>query len=77
MAAVSLFWGTNMATVTSCENREYILLKAGEWRSAFWLIMMHSGISGEFEISFYLLTNSEYVAPCSLRSNKLVRVLSE
>ena len=27
MAAVSLFWNTNMAAVTSCENTLYILLQ--------------------------------------------------
>ena len=34
-----------------------ILVKGGEWRSAFWLIMMHSGKGGEFENSSYLFMN--------------------
>ena len=29
MAAVSLFWDTNMAAVTSCENTLYLILTNG------------------------------------------------
>ena len=37
-----------------------ILVKASEWRSAFWLILMHFG--KKVVNSLYLLMNPEYVA---------------
>ena len=39
MAAVSLFWNTNMAAVTSCENALYILGSVYKtWRTVFFFI---------------------------------------
>ena len=39
MAAVSLFWNTNMAAVTSCENALYILGSVYKtWRTVFFLL---------------------------------------
>ena len=54
MASVSLFWDTNMAAVTSCENTLYLVLSVFSLAKSMQLIFLE--VSATYRLVIYLLS---------------------